>query len=212
MFPMKKMQKGYDLLDKKYKTGAWIEYAGEFLAGAPTLGVRMLEERNEVGIAIPGMIMTIDKDSFEDKPAYHDTAFFRLFAPAAPHTTSAIGRDCKSCHNNPLAIGYGRGILQFNQSWEKSIWKFTPEYADITYDGLPADAWIGFLEEPEPGKDVSTRDNFRPFTLEEQQKILTVGACLTCHDRNSMVMKETLHTDFTDYLLKISPKCILPEF
>ena len=28
----------------------------------------------------------------------------------------------------------------------------------------------------------STRDDVRPFNIEEQRRILQVGACLTCHD------------------------------
>jgi len=56
----------------------------------------------------------------------------------------------------------------------------------------------------------STRTDFRPFTIEEQKRILTVGACLTCHDENSKIILNSLDEDFENYLLKISEDCVLP--
>jgi hypothetical protein len=58
---------------------------------------------------------------------------------------------------------------------------------------------------------VSTRSNVTPFTVEQQQRILTAGACLYCHDENSKVMKRSL-TDFTAVLSKRKKVCVLPEF
>jgi hypothetical protein len=51
----------------------------------------------------------------------------------------------------------------------------------------------------------------KPFTVKEQQKILLVGACLTCHNADSKVMKESL-VDFQKVLKNRSPKCILPDW
>jgi hypothetical protein len=56
---------------------------------------------------------------------------------------------------------------------------------------------------------MSTRTDVRPFTIEEQKKILTVGACLTCHEENSDIMKESL-IDFKKVLNNKKPECILP--
>jgi hypothetical protein len=196
---------GYDLLDKEEMTGSWVEYAGSFLYGPPTLGVRVKAQTKTVEPAIPGMIMTLDKGSFQPHTLPGDTSFYRLFAPASPHTIGAEGRDCKSCHNNPLALGYGRGKLSLtekNNSWQ---WQFRSEYENLE-DGLPADAWTGFMQEP--AATVSTRSNFRPFTVAEQKRILRVGACLTCHDSNSQEMKNSLMTDFNLYLKTISDQCI----
>ncbi len=205
---------GYDLLENKFVNGSWVEYVGNFLAEPPTLGVRE-GEKNTIEPALPGMIMTIDKESFyyEDRLKSVDESwtFHRLFSPAAPHTTSTKGRNCKSCHNNPLAIGYGRGELIFEVIEGKGKWKFTPEYAANKYDGLPEDAWIGFLESPDT-IIVSTRTDFRPFTVEEQKRILTVGTCLTCHEENSDVILKSLDKDFSKYVLKISNECVLPNW
>ena len=201
---------GYDLLEKKFKDGAWIEYAGEFLAGTPTLGVREGDSARSVEVAIPGMIMTWDKSSYEQGKETGESDFYRLFAPAKPHTTSAKGRDCQSCHNNSLALGYGRGELKYKVEGNTGRWYFSPEYADLHQDGLPADSWIGFLGERHDM--VSTRDNFRPFTLEEQKRILTVGACLTCHSPQKEPLKSSLEQPFSNLLSRTSAACVLPSF
>jgi quinol-cytochrome oxidoreductase complex cytochrome b subunit len=196
---------GYDLLANRPVTGTWVEYIGKFLAEQPTLGV-WEGEKKQISPAIPGMALTIDKSGFTGKD--EKKIFHRLFAPAAPHTTNNNGRSCKSCHNNPLAIGYGRGELIYETQDGKGKWTFKPVYAANQYDGLPEDAWIGFdLTSNQTG--LSTRSNFRSFTLEEQKRILQVGACLTCHDENSQVMLKSLEINFNDYLKKISSKCIL---
>ena len=196
--------KGYDLLAQQEMPGTWVEYAGSFLYGPPTLGVRITGETKTIEPAIPGMIMTIDKGSFEPHAMPEDTSFYRLFAPASPHTIGAEGRDCQSCHNNPLALGYGRGKLRLKESAGKWSWSFTSEYVELQ-DGLPADAWTGFMEEPVGIP--STRTNFRPFTVDEQKRILRVGACLTCHESNSSEMTNSIQVPFNNYLETISDSC-----
>ncbi|MEZ5082938.1 MAG: hypothetical protein R2750_05760 [Bacteroidales bacterium] len=202
-----KTTRGFDLLDNKFFTGEWVEFVGTFLADQPTLGVREgINKKTEP--AIPGMILTIDKTSFDSTD--ESMIFHRLYAPAAPHTTNIKGRTCKSCHNNPLAIGYGRGELNYEINERTGQWKFTPEFAPNKYDGLPEDAWIEFLQEAHNVN--STRTDFRPFTIEEQKQILTVGACLTCHEENSETMNKSLDEEFSNYLQKLSDKCILPNW
>ena len=115
-----------------------------------------------------------------------------------------------SCHNSSLALGYGRGELKFKTNNGHSFWAFESEYEVSKQDGLPQDAWIGFLQER--NKMVSTRIDFRPFNLEEQKRILTVGACLTCHKEDSDVMLQSLDMKFEKYLGKLSPECMVPEF
>jgi hypothetical protein len=74
---------------------------------------------------------------------------------------------------------------------------------------LPAVAWTGFLQTRDT--KVSTRTNVFPFTTGQQQKILTVGACLTCHDENSVVMKRSLN-EFATLMKSRSKKCVLPAW
>ncbi|MCD4695412.1 MAG: cytochrome b N-terminal domain-containing protein [Bacteroidales bacterium] len=208
-----KEAQGFDLLENKFVKGEWVEYVGTFLAEPPTLGVRE-DDKTQIEPAIPGMIMTIDKGSFYSSD--ESIIFHRLFAPAAPHTTSVNGRSCKSCHNNPLAIGYGRGMLIFEINNGVGKWKFTPEFAENKYDGLPEDAWIEFLSNSSDDfkssdeYSRSTRTDFRPFNIEEQRRILRVGACLSCHAENSEIILKSLDEDLESYLLKISGDCVLP--
>ena len=90
------------------------------------------------------------------------------------------------------------------------MWKFTPEYALNENDNLPEDAWIPFLKEVEEGTVNSTRTDFRPFTVKEQQQLLLVGACLQCHKDDSKVMKESLVIGIQPLLKKLEKSCTLP--
>ncbi|WMI66756.1 hypothetical protein RBH94_06215 [Aestuariibaculum sp. YM273] len=200
----------FDLLDKKLVKGQWKEYVAEFSASLPALGVREHEEGNIIEAAIPGMVMTIDKGSYSGHPDT-DVSFHRLFAPNAPHTTTKEVRDCKSCHADPYALGYGNGDLVYHIDKEKGEWIFTPEYALNPNDGLPEDAWIPFMKHGNGQALTSTRTNFRPFNVEEQQRLLFVGACLQCHSDTSRVMQQTLEDGLQASLKRLSKACILPE-
>lgn len=199
---------GFDMLRNKEEKGSWVEYTGSYLAQLPSLGMRIENEKEEIIPVIPGMILSIDLSNFNKK--LHDSLLFRrLYAPIAPHTTSKTSRDCKSCHNNPTALGYGSGKLTYVVKGNNGTFVFYPLYENNKHDGLPEDAWIGFLQN-RTGM-VSTRTNVKPFTVEEQHKILLVGACLSCHKENSKVMKRSLN-DFSDVLKHLSPRCILPDW
>jgi len=53
---------------------------------------------------VPGMVLTIDQPG---KPGIKAEGLSRrLYARVEPHTTQAKSRSCKSCHNDPIAIGY----------------------------------------------------------------------------------------------------------
>jgi cytochrome c553 len=191
---------GFDLLTGQPTKGSWVEFAGKSLAGPPVLGIDE-EGGGKVVTAMPGMIMTIDQESFAKGMG---TSFHRLYAPASGHTTQRNGRSCKSCHNDPLAIGFGRGVLRYDRSETGGKWTFEPRFALNENDHLPEDAWIGFLKEAKA--PFSTRNGLRPFSVKEQKRILEVGSCLTCHDEKSKVMERTL-ADFPGTLAKRSKKC-----
>jgi hypothetical protein len=135
--------------------------------------------------------------------------FHRLFAPASPHTTAAQSRDCRSCHANPAALGYGRGQLKYEVKGGVGKWIFSPAYSRSPQDGLPLDAWIGFLQEPKGG--TTTRKGARPLNLEEQRKILLVGACLQCHSEKERRMA-AVFADFRNYRAALGPQCRLPNW
>jgi hypothetical protein len=196
---------GFDLLTGRQITGTWIEFAGNAMPELPVLGVSEKAE-SRIVTAVPGMILSIDKESFEKGKGQ---GFHRLYAPASAHTTQRNSRSCTSCHNDPLAIGYGRGELRYLLSGGKGKWQFTPRFAASPGDGLPEDAWSGFLQEAVP--PFATRDYLRPFNVKEQRAILTVGSCLTCHPGDSGVSLSMLN-NFSQSLLNRDARCILPSW
>jgi hypothetical protein len=199
---------GYDMVKNMEISGSWVEYTGNNFALAPTIGKRVNGNKTEFITAVPGMILSIDMKSF-DKSSHDSLIFHRLYAPISAHTVSNVARTCKSCHNNSLALGYGKGELKYLNEDGKGKWIFEPEYAKNKYDGLPEDAWIPFLGERN-GK-VSTRSDVFPLSTEQQKKMLTVGACLTCHPENSDVIKNSLD-DFKNVLSKKKSSCIMPNW
>ena len=60
-------------------------------------------------------------------------------------------------------------------------------------------------------KDMATRENVRPFNIEEQKNILTVGACLTCHKPDSEIMKKSLN-NYEEQLQNLPADCIIPTW
>jgi hypothetical protein len=195
-----------DLLDGSVTRGAWVESAGPFLAVPPTLGVRVpagdAASRGIVDPFIPGMVMTLDRN--QRAGARPDMVFRRLYARAFPHTIGQSARSCRSCHADPVALGYGEGRLIYERVGDRGRWRFTPRFAPGP-DGLPADAWTGFLEERTAA--ASTRDDVRPFTVEEQKRILTVGACLTCHEPAAVPA-----AGFQHVLSRMTAKCLAPKW
>lgn len=180
----------YDLLDNTERAGEWLETGGAMLADLPTLGVR----GDQVVPFVPGMVMTLELPD-------GGRSFQRRFAASAPHTTQRSVRSCTSCHADPVALGYGRGQLRLL----RGRWAFEPADGGRATDGLPHDAWVGFLQTVD-GANSTTRENTRPLTADEQARVLTVGRCLTCHLAESSVMNAALD-DFTATLSKRRPAC-----
>ncbi|PHS53744.1 MAG: hypothetical protein COB01_03185 [Lutibacter sp.] len=204
--------RAFDLLDKKYGKGQWKEYVAEFSSSLPAMGVRENNEGKYIEPAIPGMILTIDKGSYTGKEIGEDVSFHRLYAPNSPHTTTKSVRDCKSCHSNSASLGYGTGDLVYEITNGIGKWTFNSEYALNPNDDLPEDAWIPFLKATEKGIVNSTRLDFRPFLVKEQQELLLIGACLQCHDDNSKIMQQSLVDGIKPLLKKLNKNCILPTW
>ena len=205
-----KETRAFDLLDRRYVKGQWKEYIAEFSSTQPALGVRENSEGKHIEPAVPGMILTIDKGSYSGKKIGEDVSFHRLYAPNSPHTTSTKVRDCKSCHLNSEALGYGNGELTFNIKTAK--WQFIAEYALNENDSLPEDAWIPFLKEVNPYTVNSTRLDFRPFNVEEQKQLLLVGACLQCHKPDSKIMQQSLIKGIQPLLKNLDERCVVPNW
>jgi len=204
--------RAFDLLDRKYGKGQWKEFVAEFSSSLPAMGVRENSEGKHIEPAVPGMILTIDKGSYAGKELGEDVSFHRLYAPNSPHTTVKKVRDCKSCHSNSATLGYGKGDLIYEIKNGIGKWIFNPEYEKNTHDNLPEDAWIPFLKPVNKGVVNSTRIDFRPFTIKEQQQLLLVGACLQCHKEDSKVMQQSLIEGIKPLLNKLNKSCILPSW
>ncbi len=178
----------YDLLTGEQAPGEWQEEGGAPLSDRASLGVRQLSDGGRrIEEFAPGMVMTLEK------------RFHRLFAPVFAHTVRKEARSCVECHASPLALGYGRGTLEFDGGWH-----FTPRFPRREEDGLPEDAWIGFLTTR--GTDSTTREDTRPFTIDEQRRVLRVGACLTCHPPESAPMQQGL-VDFPAVHGRMTSQC-----
>lgn len=155
-------------------------------------------------------------------------------AADSPTTTSGqlvqSSSSCKPRKHDPVALGYRKGLLRFEVAGPKpaapgrgtrpservgetgsagrtGAWRFTPAQPASPHDGLPEDAWTGFLAER--SGMVSTQAGARPFSAAEQQRILTVGACLTCHKGDLAVMRESVR-DFPGQLRRRSGQCAIP--
>jgi len=204
-------QEGWDHLAGRYVRGAWQETGKDYRADPPVLGVATVPSATglpieRVSTLVPGMVMTLNKTMGAGKLP---DEFHRLYAPADPHTIVTQARDCLSCHANSLALGYGRGVLNYDTRDGRGHWEFTPSLTRSPYDGLPMDAWIGFMEEPKA--PAATRTNVRPFNREEQQRMLLVGACLQCHSDKEPRIADAF-SDFSHYRSRLSTKCILPDW
>lgn len=195
---------GYDHLKNKMVKGSWTEAAGKFEVKPPALGIRKNKNGNEeIHTFIPGMVLKIELTS----STAGNEIFKRLYAPAEPHTIGRKARSCASCHQSSFALGYGEGNLEYVMNSGKASWVFSPKYANEGPDNLPADAWVGFLKDRTDAS--STRPSHRPFTKEEQKRILMVGACLQCHPEKSTIMELSL-TNFDSVFSKRSARCVLP--
>lgn len=197
--------KGWDNLENKEVDGSWLETQGDSYAEYPTLGVIADVNSNveKISTFVPGMILSIDMNNTAKQKI-----FKRLYAPAFSHTIIKPQNQCKICHNNPVAMGFGRGELKLLVRDKLSSWSFTPKYTQSKADNLPMDAWIGFLNITGIGK--TTRTNTRSFNYNELNKILRVGACFTCHDENKKSIRKFLN-NFPDNIKLLPTKCYIPN-
>lgn len=173
-------EKGYNHMTGKAEQGRWQEEFGEFFADLPTLG-RLKD--GTIKPFIPGMKLTIDTSAFYKKKKKQIDK--NLFSPASPHTIGK-SRTCESCHMSPLALGYGRGSIQY----KKGKWKFYPEYQielSGPNKGIALDGWIAPLFHLKMNKTYSTRKGATPLSYKTQKKVLEVGFCLGCHKGESTV-------------------------
>ncbi len=190
--------------------GRWIEHVAEFGFAPPTIGVKKIGKSKEFVPAIPGMIMTLDKSNFKGNKSGKDEKFVRWYAPNAAHTTTKTVRNCASCHINSQALGFGKGTLNYVVKAKSAYWKFTSYYANSPQDGLPQDAWIGFMKDLNVKTTYSSHDYFSPLDLKEQKKMLEVGACIHCHEKDNKFLKRLTDGNYVKMLRTKKKECVIP--
>lgn len=188
--------------------GRWVEHVAEFGYLPPSIGVKKTGNKKEYVPTIPGMIMTLDASKFPDKNKKIVEKFIRWYAPNAAHTTTKEVRDCASCHANPQALGYGRGVLEYEIKNNKGNWNFESHFANSPQDRLPQDAWIGFLSEVNNQKTYSAHDYLKPLDLQDQKRMLQVGSCLQCHGKDVKFTKRMVEGEYQKMLKNKTKKCI----
>jgi hypothetical protein len=190
--------------------GRWIEHVAEFGFAPPTIGVKKTGNNKEFVPAIPGMIMTLDKSSFKGNKSGKDEKFVRWYAPNAAHTTTKTVRNCASCHINSQALGFGKGTLNYVVKSKFAHWEFTSYYANSPQDGLPQDAWIGFMKDLNVKTTYSSHNYFYPLDLKEQKKMLQVGTCIHCHEKDDTFLKRLTDGNYLKMLKAKKRECIIP--
>jgi len=112
----------------------------------------------------------------------HDGFSGIAHAPIQPHTTSREARTCEDCHAHRKTLGLGQGIY------------------DARANGLDIPFELERIVDEE-GKQIQAVSHYgaRPFNREEQDKIMRVNVCLSCHDaqKDFQVWKKV--TDVTGF-------------
>jgi hypothetical protein len=117
-------------------------------------------------------------------------ASFKILTMSAfdPHTTSGESRSCIECHGDPKVLGIGEGILHKKDG----KWVLRQTY-DAASSGLGTpfslDATVSLDGERLQG---ASRGDTRPFDKREIENILSVNACLGCHNQ----YKDKIYKDF----------------
>ncbi len=116
-------------------------------------------------------------------------------APVQPHTVSKRARSCESCHNNPVAMGYGisggRLMAPPDKPYVVDIktqdGRVVPERARVQINAIPdlPSDWSRFVTET--GKQLQTVGHHfkgsRPLNSRERALLDRRGVCLACHKK-----------------------------
>jgi len=75
---------------------------------------------------------------------------------------------------------------------------------------LPQDAWIGFMKDVNIKTTYSSHDYFYPLDLKDQKKMLQVGACIHCHAKDDIFLKQLTDGNYVKMLKAKKKECIIP--
>ena len=162
-----------DKIKAKETKGLWEEHESYRVLEDPPLVVK----GNKIVPVTPGcqdFVTLLDKKG-EPKKYFESITWAHI----EPHSTQKKGRSCKSCHQNPkaLGLGYGQIILNHKQISFHALEKPITQKENISLSqivDLEGRTLVKF-----------NRREMRGFTKEELKRILRVGLCLNCHEETS---------------------------
>ncbi len=187
-----------DFLTGFKSMGMWYEYRSYTRFEDTVLGI------NSKGKISPMQFcqsqLTFPDKNFDNKVFIHDdnTTSFAV-APVQPHTVTKLSKRCHDCHNNPMAVGLGKGYLELA---DNDTIIFKPIY-DIKSSGVNVDFPFESIVSHD-GKiqyQSLSNENFKVFNSEDIIKILRVGKCIFCH--NSYEDKIYKENNFKYYYDKV---------
>jgi len=150
------------------ETNKWRETRSYLRWESPTLGIN---SEGKVAPFIPGCQVIFTQIGPDGKVQVDNKIYTTADGTSGfahnqiqPHTISKESRTCEDCHSNPKAVGLGSGVYNSRAN------------------GLDIDFEMDKIVDAE-GKQLqaTSHEGARPFNKEEQQRILRVNACASCH-------------------------------
>lgn len=193
-------QKQWDWLLQKKTPGKWIETRSYIRFFQPSLGVR---NENRIMPLSPcqTFISVFDKNG-----DYQPRLSFQKLTITSfdPHTTQKYSRTCFDCHSSTKTLGFGIGLLI-----EKNQSIFFRSSYDASSSDLQVDAALDTFIDPKIGPlQAYTNSQTRPFDESELGSILSVRACLPCHEKYT----DSIYINFKSSLNKFRTNKNLPCF
>ena len=183
---MEDQSKGGAMEAKQKTTSKWSETRSYLRWESPVLGIN---QKGKVSPFIPGCQAVFTQIGSDGKVTVQNKVFttydgFSGLAhnPIQPHTVTKEARTCEDCHANRKTIGLGSGIYNTKANG-----------VDVPFE----------LERivDENGKQLQATSHHgaRPFNKEEQDRIMRVNVCASCHDyqKDAAIWKKV--TDVTGF-------------
>ncbi len=187
-----------DFLTNYKSMGRWYEHRSYTRYTDTVLGI------NKRGKISPMQFcqsqITFPAKGYDNKIFIHkDNTTSYVVAPVQPHTVTKLSKKCEDCHNNPMAIGIGKGYMKFTDN-EKIIFK--PLY-NMKKSGISVKFPFESIVSPTGEIQYQSTSNrgFKVFNKEKILKILRVGKCTPCHNKYSDKIYK--NDNFTFYYKKI---------
>ncbi|EFK11350.1 conserved hypothetical protein [delta proteobacterium NaphS2] len=187
-----------DWITGKKTPGKWKEARTYLRFGKPALGLRGGDRIYPLSPCQVFFSASEDAGSFI-KPKSFANLNLSAFDP---HTTQAKSRSCIDCHTDPKSMGMGEGILYRHGT--KRVFRPTHRAAD---HGLPFPL-DGFVNLGGEALQTGAANGVRPFNKTEINRILSVDACLGCHN----TYEDPIYANFSKSLVRFEKDKGLPCF